>query len=84
MRTDEEIKGLIESAFEPLRCVTERSDRGGKLSFRVFVGNKCVLQSAAIPVHQLRNDPTLQLYIRAARDQLQGKGYTLARWQVPE
>ena len=72
MRPDDEIKGIIESAFLPLKCVTtvDNAIFPTSLKFEVFDGEKLVLLKAGIPMRELRNDTALRLYLSAAREQL--------------
>lgn len=81
MRSDEQIKELIESAFQPLKCVATLDT--SKLKFEIFDVEKLVLLEAEIPIRDLRNDAALGWHIKAARDRLQHKGPKLDPWTFP-
>ena len=82
MQTKEDllkIKGEIQAAFAPLRCVAEVYDYQTKLRFKVFDPNdNGVLERTGIALRDLRDRSGLHHLIQDARAWVQDKGFILS------
>ena len=83
MRSDSQIKTIIESAFRPLRCVAEIWDYDKKLRFRVFDENEHgVISVPDELLSSLRDDACLASVIAQARSCVAEHHYHLDSWQL--
>jgi len=81
MRSKEQVKSIVESAFAPLTCVAELHDK--TFGFRVYGAEKePVITFADQPVDTLRSGPGLEMVIVAIRSGLERKGFQLFPWSV--
>jgi hypothetical protein len=84
MRTDAEIKSIIEGAFNPLRCVAEVWDYGKKFRFRVFgPDDKPLIRFEKLNMRDARSDSNLSLILAGVRDRIEENGHRLDTWKFP-
>ena len=77
----ETIKGIIETAFAPLRCAVEVYDYEAKLRFRVFDWlDNGILQMPGTTVRSLNDASDLKSLILEARASILRRGYALTEW----
>jgi hypothetical protein len=83
MRTDEDIKMIVEGAFKPLRCVAEVWDYQFKLRFKVFDENKKgIIQVPDLSLRGLREESQLRDVVLQARRAVMEKGFDLDPWEL--
>ena len=81
MKTNDEIRNIVETAFNPLRCVAEIWDFDQKLRFRVFdPKDEVVLTFPNEVLRHLRDGDALRNVILAARARIEEKGFLLEPW----
>jgi hypothetical protein len=84
MRSDDEIKEIIQQAFKPLRCVAEIWDYGEKIRFRVYrPDDKPLIQYSELTMRQAQSDRSLSDLLTEARQRVEEKGHHLDPWQFP-
>ena len=84
MRTNEEIRRIVEGAFRPLRCAAEIWDYEKKLKFRVFDRNdQPVVTFPEELMVPLQSDTHLAALLTQARERVQTKGHSLDDWKLP-
>ncbi len=78
MPSDEEIKEIVEEAFQPLQCSAEFFDYGNKFRFRIFnPKGEGIFRVAEAPSYTVRNEWNLREMIEDARRTVEEKGYKL-------
>lgn len=83
MRTDEDIRAVVESAFKPLRCVAETWDYEHRLRFKVFDENEQgVIEVPDVALRSLREESQLRDVILQARRAITEKGIQLDSWEL--
>lgn len=84
MRTNDEIKSIVENAFLPLRCGAEIWDHKNNLRFRVFGSNdQGVIDYPKLVLDQVRSDVSLSSILRQVRERVEAKGFALEPWEMP-
>jgi hypothetical protein len=79
VRTREEMKASLETAFLPLRCVAEFRDYRARLTARVYdETDEPILRILPIVVREFRTDSALNTLIRWGRERLITRGYRLS------
>lgn len=82
MRTDEEIKAIVEGAFAPLRVGVEIWDYQSKLRFRVFdTDDQPLIGFPKLVLAELRADTVLRGVIEETRERLTDRGIALKPWR---
>ena len=74
---------IVSAAFLPLRCATQVEDYEAKLSFRVFDEDEALLRVEGLLASQVRDPRRLEEVIRRSRENLEGRGYHLKEWVLP-
>jgi hypothetical protein len=83
MRSKEDVKAIVESAFAPLRAVAELSGNQETFAFRVYgPDNEPIISFAEQPIDTLRSGPGLEVVIVAIRKGVERKGFTLFPWSL--
>jgi hypothetical protein len=83
MRTNEQIRQVIEVAFQPLHCGVEIFDYDKKIKFQVFdLSNQSVHAVPDLLLASIRDDKKLRAMLEQARATVIGKGYVLAPWSL--
>gem|GEM_PF-2040712 len=83
MRTNEEIKAIVETAFKPLRCVAEVWDYDQKLRFRVFdEKDRGIVRLPSLVLRNLRDESQLRDVLSVVRERVQERGFHLDRWEL--
>ena len=83
MRTNEEIKEIVEGAFQPLRCAAEIRDFGTQLRFRVFDQNdQSLFACPKLVLRTLQDDSQLVSVIAQARQHIEATGISLMPWDI--
>ena len=85
MRSKEQVKAIVESAFAPLRAVAELSSDQKTFAFRVYGPDaQPIISFADQPIDTLRDGPGLEMVIVVIRKGVERKGYALSPWSFPE
>jgi hypothetical protein len=83
MRTNEEIRRVVELAFKPLRCVAEVWDYDHKLRFRVFdPQDRGIVVMPDLVLRNLRDEDQFRDALNAAREAVEEKGFRLDPWEL--
>jgi hypothetical protein len=83
MRTNDEIKTIVEVAFRPLRCVAEVWDYDYRLRFRVFdEKGQGVVEVPDLVLRNLRDDTQLRDVPADVRERVIEKGHRLDAWEL--
>jgi hypothetical protein len=81
MRSKEQVKAIVESAFAPLKAVAELSGNPETFAFRVYgPDNEAIISFTDQPIDALRAGPGLEMVIVAIRKGVERKGFTLFPW----
>lgn len=81
--TNSEIKTIVESAFRPLRCVSEFWDYDQKLRFKVFgPDDKGIVEAPELALAQARERTHLHETITLFRERVKEKGLNLQPWSL--
>lgn len=76
MRTDDEIKVIVEAAFRPLRCIAEVWGYDSKLRFKVFDDkDRGIVEVSAFVLRNLRDEAQLRDVLAGVRQRVVEKGY---------
>lgn len=82
IRTNDEIKAIVEAAFKPLRCVSEVWDYDYRLRFRVFnEQDRGIVEVPDLVLRNLRDESQLRDVLTAARQRVTEKGFCLDAWE---
>ena len=85
MRSKEQVKAIVESAFAPLKAVAELSGNQETFAFRVYGSdNEEIIRFADQPIDTLRSGPGLEMVIVAIRKGVERKGFALFPWSLGE
>jgi hypothetical protein len=83
MRSKQQVKAIIETAFAPLRAVAELSGDQETFAFRVYgPDNEPIISFCDQPVDTLRSGPGLEMVVVAIRKGVERKGFTLFPWSI--
>lgn len=83
MRTNDQIKEIVEGAFKPLRCVAEIFDYDKKLRFRVFDANsQPIVTVPDLVLSLIRDNEQLAAVVNQARERIEEKGFALSAWSL--
>ena len=83
MRTNEEIKAIVEAAFKPLRCVAEVWDYDYRLRFKVFdEKDRGVVEMPDLILRNLRDESQLRDVLTIVRELVREKGFHLDPWAL--
>jgi len=81
MRSKEQVKAIVESAFAPLTAVAELGEDQVTFAFRVYgPDHEPIISFADQPIDALRSGPGLEMVIDAIRKGVERKGFTLFPW----
>jgi len=84
MRTNDEIKAIVEGTFRPLCCFAEIWHYQEKLRFQVSDSNgQAVLTHKQVILDHVREDGGLVSLIEEMRARIEEKGYSLDKWELP-
>jgi len=83
MRTNDEIKAIVDAAFKPLRCVAEVWDYDQKLRFKVFdERDRGIVEVPRLVLRNLQDDSQLRDVLTEARRWVIEKGFRLDPWEL--
>ncbi|MGB5196444.1 MAG: DUF1652 domain-containing protein [Candidatus Deferrimicrobium sp.] len=83
MRTDDEIKAIVEAAFRPLRCVAEVRDYSSKLRFKVFDDkDRGIVEVTDLVLRNLRDESQLRNVLVGVRQRVVEKGFRVDPWKL--
>lgn len=79
--SEEEVKKIIESAFQPYRCVAEIWDYGQKIRFKVFdkKGNG-IFERRRIILREVSDKKRLENFLMAIKNEIEKQGIKLDPW----
>lgn len=83
MRTDDEIRAIVEAAFRPLRCIAEVWDYDSKLRFKVFDDkDRGIVEVSDLVLRNLRDEAQLRDVLAGVRQRVVEKGYRVDPWEL--
>ena len=84
MRSKEQVKAIVESAFAPLKAVAELSADQKTFAFRVYdPDGQPIISFSDQSIDALRDGPGLEMVIVAIRKGVERKGFALLPWSFP-
>ncbi len=83
MRTNDEIKAIVETAFKPLRCVAEIWDYDYRFRFKVFDEKASgIVKVPDLILDKLRDESQLRDVLAGVRERVTEKGFRLDPWKL--
>lgn len=83
MRTDDEVKAIVEAAFRPLRCIAEVWDYDYRLRFKVFDDkDRGIVEVSDLVLRNLRDEAQLRDVLAGVRQRVLEKGYRVDPWEL--
>lgn len=83
MRSNEEIRQIIEDAFKPLYCGVDVFDFDAKVRFKVFDSNMTsIFACPGLMLSALHDDNNLRAVLEQARESIAQQGFALDPWSL--
>ena len=83
MRTDDEVKAIVEAALRPLRCIAEVWDYDYRLRFKVFDDkDRGIVEVSDLVLRNLRDEAQLRDVLAGVRQRVLEKGYRVDPWEL--